>query len=100
MGSSTSLVSSLLLESSMIIVSPMRICSVGSNGAVAMLVELDLTCTRISHAGLRHLTGLPNLRRLSCYRCTQIGDDATPILAQMKQLRALDKGLTAITPAA
>jgi len=64
------------------------------------LQSLDLTCTRITHAGLAHLTELPNLRLLNCYRCTLVRDEATPILAQMKQLRALNLEMTLITQSA
>jgi hypothetical protein len=64
---------------------------------VPQLEQLDLDESRVTSAGLRHLTGAVGLKYLSL-RSTSVGDDLAS-LRSFPQLVILDLGETAVTDA-
>jgi Leucine-rich repeat (LRR) protein len=64
---------------------------------VRQLVELDLSTTQITDAGLAHLKTLPSLARLHLYNCPKITDAGLTHLQELPGLVRLSLQFSKIT---
>jgi|HigsolmetaAR202D_1030399.scaffolds.fasta_scaffold09375_2 Leucine-rich repeat (LRR) protein len=72
----------------------------GKLAALQKVKVLDLGETQLSEAGLKFLSQLPELERLSLYGCKRVDDSVIPALESIRKLQWVDLTGTGLTPQA